>query len=87
MPLAFRRTKLVYRLFELLLDGTTGHRSYVPEYLKPKEKHDIMGLATKDVFSDSFPLHHQKVFYMSYYRRKIEGFLKLQELKNAIDNK
>ena len=74
-------------MFELLLDGVPGHRTYLPDYIKLQEKHDIMGLGTKEVISETFPLHHQKVFYMSYYRKKIEGFVRLRELKESIENK
>jgi hypothetical protein len=74
-------------MFELLLDGVPGQRSYLPDYLKVKEKQDIIGISTKEILSESFPLHHQKVFYMSYYKKKIEGFLRLRDFKESIENK
>lgn len=83
----FRRTKFVYRLFEFLVDGIPGLRTYIPEFLTSKVKTDIVGAGTKDILSDMFPLHHQKVFYMTYYKKKIEGFLKLREMKESIDSK
>lgn len=87
MPTAFRRTKFVMRFIELLLDGRPNHRSYIPDGIKPKEKNEIMGSGMKFVVSDNYPLHHQKVFYMNYYRKKIEGFFRLKEVKENAESK
>lgn len=75
MPIAFKRTKFVVRLLEILIDGESGKRSEVPGFVLNRNLDSIIN---KQRANSAYPIFVQAIFQIKYYMRKMQGFLDLR---------
>lgn len=72
MPIIFKNTKKICKIFELMQLGLNSSRTFISDLIKNKAQNLNNNIGFQmhgygNLTNPSFPLFHQKVFYMKFF--------------------